>query len=1091
MSEASKSPGSRRWSGSAWLSTTISVAIVAAFAAFFLLRYEQVRKASFERGVRLLVTGAEALRQAGSENATLVLGSDGCQNGVRVVSPAPSAGRPNEPCVRFSQLLGFIPKSQLAFDKTLVVGSAGAVLEQTSSLSAPSLLSLGELTPIGSDGKSKAEHVELGKVGSSRLVETGSERFQLFCQPVTRAARSADGAATPLHLCGLLSEARLLRDCLSVSPLYLMLLAGVLSLVLLVPPFVKNRMLSFAQRIRFIEAFTISLSLLFWLMLLTLLGEGFYTHASLKADASEELRTFTERVASAIELDVEAGAKAVGELAWVVEHLPGAGGQEGPPVAVVEQPAALPEIEAVAWSDASGVQLAKWSSPLQTQRGREPNLVWDPRLADASNRPYFKRALRRPSGSPYVDSVKTFTSGQTRAVFAERLERVDGVLAMTTELAALRAARLPAGLGFAVVDKSGAVLFHSEDSLSNSHNLFEETENDEELRRSVLTEKAAFIFDLRYFGVEHYGYVQSLAPSALHDAWAVVAFRESEPLRLVTFRAVVSSLLVSAGYAAVCVLVLLAYLWLTSGRVAWLWPDKRHTTTYAVLAVLQLGLGAAALLVPWQVPGLALPVSLLLPLALGVLAAAAFQLEFQERVPPGMRRWLETPGGHWRAYAYSFAVFWMVSTFVPTHALARNRADALLGAFRGEELAKFDAKLAEASAAYLPEHLLRLLDAYAYSWSHASRSWELSVLMTRFGGWAPALVFCLVGLAVAALVPWGMRSLFLWGIEAVPAAPRDKLGSAGVWLVSATRLEEPELAAPHLLGREDFDAVLRSERDRGGAEPGLVSSARTPDEMLKLLPPEASAEERQTWANALARYRVAWFREPLEANAERRRAAAALARRLLGSSEAATAPPSLAARQRLWRLRAELGQSARVLDACGRNLCDGALDGIDELEALRRIRDACWSYYAELWANCSPIEKLTLLQLAEERFVNDKRVEVVRRLLARGVIRRRPMLAPLNESFALFVRAAGAEEGIARMETRPDGFSWSHLRAPLVTLFVCSAAAFFYTQRALFDSTLVFATSLTGLLPHLGGLLAALGVGASERVADAAEALGA
>jgi hypothetical protein len=57
-------------------------------------------------------------------------------------------------------------------------------------------------------------------------------------------------------------------------------------------------------------------------------------------------------------------------------------------------------------------------------------------------------------------------------------------------------------------------------------------------------------------------------------------------------------------------------------------------------------------------------------------------------------------------------------------------------------------------------------------------------------------------------------------------------------------------------------------------------------------------------------------------------------------------------------------------------------------------------------------------------------------------------------------------------------------------LFVCSAAAFFYTQRALFDTTLVFATSLTGLLPHLGGLLAAIGLGASRRVADAAEVLG-
>lgn len=1089
MSEVTKTQGSRRWSGSAWLSTSISAAIVAAFAAFFLLRYQEVRHASFERSVRLLVTAAEALRQAGSDSAALVLGSEGCQNGVRVVSPAPSAGRPNEPCVRFAQLLGFIPKSQLAFDKTLVVGREGAVLDQTSGPSAPNLLSLAELTLVGSDGKTKAERAELGKVSTSALVETGSERFQLFCQPITKSAKAADGAAAPLYLCGMLSEARLLRDCLSVSPLYVMLLAGVLALVLLVPPFIKTRMLSFSERVRFLEAFTIGLCLLFWLMLLTLMGEGFYTHATLKADASEELRQFAGQVASAIELDIDAGSKAASELAWMVENLPGPKAAEGPPVAMIEQPDALPEVEAVAWSDGAGVQLAKWSSPLQTQRGSEPNLVWDPRLADVAGRTYFRRALQRPSGVTFVDSVKTFTSGQTRAVFAQRLERADGVLAMTTELAAVRAARLPAGLGFAVVDKSGWVVFHSEASLSNSHNLFDETDKNEDLRRSVLTEQPEFVASLRYWGVEHYGYVQSLKPSTLHEAWTVVAFQESEPIRLVAFRAIVSSLLVAAGYAAVCVGVMLLYLLVTSGRVDWIWPDRRHTSTYVLLAVLQLVLGAAALLVPWLVPRLALPISLLLPAALGLLALAAFELDLQQKLPARWRRGLEKPGAHWRAYAWAFAVFWMVSTFVPSHALARNRADALLGAFRLEQVAKFDAKLVEATAAYLPEHLLRLLDAYGYRWSHASQTWELGVLATRFGGWAPALVFCLACLAVGALVPWGMRSLYLWGVEAVPALPREQLPASGCWLVSASELD-PEIGARHVIGRDELEQLLQAERDRGSTTPGLVSSPRTPDEMLKLLPPETARDARRVWTTALSRYRVAWFREPVESNRERRDAAERLARRLVGLPEVATGPETAARGRRVAAVRAELSQSSRVLETCARNLVDGALGGIDELESLRRVRDACWSYYAELWANCSPLEKLTLLQLAEERFINDQRVEVVRRLLGRGVIRRRPMLAPLNESFALFVRAAGADENIARLEVRPEGFSWEHLRAPLVTLFVCSAAAFFYTQRALFDTTLVFATSLTGLLPHLGGLLAAVGLNASRRAADAAEAFG-
>ena len=89
------------------------------------------------------------------------------------------------------------------------------------------------------------------------------------------------------------------------------------------------------------------------------------------------------------------------------------------------------------------------------------------------------------------------------------------------------------------------------------------------------------------------------------------------------------------------------------------------------------------------------------------------------------------------------------------------------------------------------------------------------------------------------------------------------------------------------------------------------------------------------------------------------------------------------------------------------------------------------------------------------------------------------MLAPFNDGFASFVERAGAELGVKQWEAPRDGFSWADLRAPLVTLFACSAGVLFYTDRGLVDSTIVWATTLTGVLPNLGRLAAAAGLGAT------------
>ena len=62
-----------------------------------------------------------------------------------------------------------------------------------------------------------------------------------------------------------------------------------------------------------------------------------------------------------------------------------------------------------------------------------------------------------------------------------------------------------------------------------------------------------------------------------------------------------------------------------------------------------------------------------------------------------------------------------------------------------------------------------------------------------------------------------------------------------------------------------------------------------------------------------------------------------------------------------------------------------------------------------------------MVHLAEDGFANSKDHEVLRRLLMRGLVRRTPRIALLNETFRRFVMHRGsAEEAIAETDTRAD-----------------------------------------------------------------------
>lgn len=133
---------------------------------------------------------------------------------------------------------------------------------------------------------------------------------------------------------------------------------------------------------------------------------------------------------------------------------------------------------------------------------------------------------------------------------------------------------------------------------------------------------------------------------------------------------------------------------------------------------------------------------------------------------------------------------------------------------------------------------------------------------------------------------------------------------------------------------------------------------------------------------------------------------------------------------------------------------------------LDEIGERAETYYTGLWHACTNTEKIVLLQLAQTGLVNEKMRRDVRRLLARGLIRRDPRLRVMNETFRRFVIAQTAStELTAELEPAFGSDAWERFRVPFFASVGVVLLFFFMTQHELFDVTVAVVTSLIATLP--------------------------
>lgn len=193
-------------------------------------------------------------------------------------------------------------------------------------------------------------------------------------------------------------------------------------------------------------------------------------------------------------------------------------------------------------------------------------------------------------------------------------------------------------------------------------------------------------------------------------------------------------------------------------------------------------------------------------------------------------------------------------------------------------------------------------------------------------------------------------------------------------------------------------------------------------------------------------------------------------------------------RRQDFRTRSQLGASApknwlereTAYNPFLRRLRDELDPEAEREQLLDEIAERAETYYAGLWASCREDEKLLLYQLARNGLANGRNRRTLRRLIARGLVRRNPNVELFSETFRRYVLAAALREDVvSRARAERGASTWDALRLPFFVIIISFLLLLFATQKDLLTTTATLAAALTTGLPIIMKLV---GVFAEKRM---------
>ena len=1065
---------------------------------------------------------------------------------VEIVGPLASNDQPSElrieiPLAKFLEQIPF----GAAFDQMLMVDDSGLLLgtaigvqrgspmlpprATVKSLALPMrVLDINKLRVAGGAKDAPLTLKDLDSATLVQKVELGGTRYTIMCQP--SRVNSTSGLKT-WRLCGLVDGQRSFRQALEVAPQVVMLLLVLLTLALVSWPILKILSLAPRERIGFADLYLMLLASLTLVMIFAVAAADMGTYAQLRERSRERLATLATQIERNLTAEfaqmyrqlrdydaevakdgdlhkalAESRSRRVSCMLLSPEQRRSDNTCLGSGVALAV-PTRYEPLDSVFWMrPCDGMQIIKGT----VRRSNTPAVA-------LAARDYFQ-AIKQdrlwPSGF-IVDTSASLTTGEFFAALAmpSQLSKSDlqppksssdcsppedqrfGV-ALTGQPVAVRYPVLAPGVGFAIADQDGRVMFHSDERRAVvGENLLADDGLADRVRAAFAAHGHAD-FDAQYQTRPYQIHIQPMAGTP----WFVMTFSDNEILRTVHIELLAQTGILLTLYLLLAFLGTLVYI-LLHGRTppTWVWPRRQRLyrplycgTVWTlgaqfILFLLALDVLRGATLV---VASMLLPLPALLTVVLAARAALRLQVEPAQAIESRQQRI--------NAILIALSAAVLIVSF-----LAMDPVSA--GQLRiGTQTWILGMLLVVAVAAAAVRKFTAINDPVWMRWWREPLGphiigttifWLLLGALPAYGLYKFALGMQMTLVAKSEQAYVGR--VFAWRDCQIRSDFRQIPTAADDGATVSRRIDVDSDIYPRALLSRDVEVRPRSLGTRTADERTLGRSLweylenvapvynETTTYSRYLEPFVAPADERWRWS-------LERSNEPkLVYSAGKATAcnavAPVIASRLpvrepqfgafgfilaLGSLSLLFAWVSFGTRKLFFgdidgetaqTGRGAVGSLLQPPDAAwvkaetapiAADFDDETLEQWSDPEkyptrraVLDQILEKVRPYYQTKWNDCSAGEQLLLIQLVEEGYANPKQAEAVRRLLRAGLLRLDPVLRPMNQSFALFVAANTEPEQVRRQERAQRGLRWSLVRTLLIAALLLIMVFLALTQR--------------------------------------------
>jgi len=445
-------------------------------------------------------------------------------------------------------------------------------------------------------------------------LKLGGTRYKLFAQPILVDA-STDSSSDPSALeeparewvlCGLKSAAALQWEALSISYTFIIWFVALFVAVCLSGPLLKLVFMNQRERFRLRELGFLGLFLLLIAGVFTLSGlQAAYVPAS--DDTEERLQTVGDRLAINIRNELRRMRDQL--TAWcaspelrhdlkdaedrevIRSGKPEGGTLAKRPIGRTPTPDQYPYLNNAFWTDDDGHQIVKWSVG-----GYVTPMIDVSQLAifnslkstylDGKPPPLHFDSILPPNKLEYLAAVTMNTcdcnpglcpvSGGTI-----RRDVTGGSAFLTGQPLSLIDPILPYGYGFALVDQTGLVLFHSDKTRNLRENFRQESDWSKELYAATFGHSTQHSLPVKYMGRDYRARVVPI-PDVAQAPWSLIVYRDLSFVRTDNLQATAMASTLFLWFLSGPALLVGIWCAVHRPRFApeWLWPHERRMGTY-------------------------------------------------------------------------------------------------------------------------------------------------------------------------------------------------------------------------------------------------------------------------------------------------------------------------------------------------------------------------------------------------------------------------------------------------------------------------------------------------------------------------------